>query len=123
MDQEPQYSNQNPKRISQLNKFAQPEIKVGAQKYMSMSSTLRKVKALERNKDFKRERMFLMPKQVRESIKTMKGASGVHLPRKPVGIVDHEERLGSRSNTSLVDVSSCCFSEEILAEDNILKAN
>ena len=82
MDQEPQYSNQNPKRTIQLNKFAQPEIRVGQQKYMSMSSTLRKVKALERNKDFKRERMFLMPKQVRESIKTMQGASGVHLPRK-----------------------------------------
>ena len=81
------------------------------------------MKALERNKDFKRERMFLMPKQVRESIKTMQSVSGVKLPRKPPGMVDHDQRLESQMNESIVDVSSCCFSEEILQETMMMKAN
>ena len=45
-------------------------IRIDKQKYVPLSSTLRKCKAIERKKDLKRERMFIMPnKQVRESVK------------------------------------------------------
>ena len=59
--------------------------------------------------------MFLIPnKQVRDSIKTMSDVKGRELGN------DQEEE---NQDYSVMSVSSCCFSEEILGENSLMRAN
>ena len=133
-------------------------IQIDRQKYVPLSSTLRKCKAIERKRDFKREKMFLaesrstsggqhgrqQPKhhqlQEVDSIKTMHdvkeqervdgmrilgggdAAAGLTSDRHEVGF-DEYGGGGGVGDYSMMSVSSCCFSEDVLQEHTLMRAN